>query len=152
MKVSIEVLKQILNRYPDDLIVDATITLDILENACDPGEDIPDEEDIWDNDGTFESDNPWGGNNSPEIPLYKTWIHPIFKELNYSDNEATSITKRIIEGMKVCKDKGITRNLPTGIISYCSGFNRRLSSYYHDYSKADKVINEIIDKNKQLWN
>lgn len=152
MKVKIEVLKQILDRYPNDLVVDANINLNIVEIACDPGEDTTDEEDIWGNDGALEPDNPWRGNNSPEIPLYKTWIHPIFKELNYSDNDAISITDRIIEGMKACKDKSMTRNLPTGIISYCSGFNRRLSAYYHDYNKADRVINEIIDNNKQLWN
>lgn len=151
MKVTIGVLKQILNKYSNDLVVDANITLNIIENACDCNEDISDEDGIWNNDEDLEPDNPWGGNKSPEIPLYKTWIHPIFKELNYSDNDAISITERIIEGMKVCKDKGTTRNLPTGIISYCSGFNRRLSSYYHDYNKADKIINEIIDNNKQLW-
>jgi len=149
MKVSIKTLKQILDNYAEDLIVDATITLDIIESVCSSDNDIL-EDDIWGNEETLEAPSPWGDNNSPEIPV--RWIHPIFKELNYSDNDAISITERIIEGMKACKDKGITRNLPTGIISYCSGFNRRLSSYYHDYNKADKVINEIIDNNKQLWN
>lgn len=142
MKIKIELLKQILDKYPKDLIVDANITFNIIENTCNSSENIPNGKDIWDNGIDLKPTNPW----------FKIWIHPIFKELSYSDSDATSITENIIEGMKICKKHGITRNLPTGIISFCSGFNRRLSSYYHDYNKADKVINEIIDNNKQLWN
>lgn len=142
MKIKIELLKQILDMYPNDLIVDANITFNIIEDTCNSSENIPNGKNIWNKDIDLEPINPW----------FKIWIHPIFKELNYSDSNATSITENIIKGMKVCKKQGITRNLPTGIISYCSGFNRRLSSYYHDFNKADKVINEIIDNNKQLWN
>lgn len=142
MKIKIELLKQILDKYPKDLIVDANITLNIIEDTCSPSDNIQEDKNIWGNGIDFKSTNPW----------FKIWIHPIFKELNYSEGNATSITEKIIEGMKVCKKHGITRNLPTGIISFCSGFNRRLSAYYHDYNKADKVINEIIDNNKQLWN
>ena len=142
MKIKIELLKQILDIYPKDLIVDANITLNIIESTCSPSDNIQEDKNIWDKNVDLEPINPW----------FKIWIHPIFKELNYSDSNAMSITENIIEGMKVCKKQGITRNLPTGIINYCSGFNRRLSSYYHDFNKADKVINEIIDNNKQLWN
>ena len=127
MKIKVKDLIERLNNINDNTVVDAVITFDVLEYA----------------------ESNLKENNFPKKPTL--WVHPIFNDLGYKDRAAKAITEAIIDGMKVCKDLGYTRNLPTGIIKFCGPFNNKLSAYFHDYDKADRIINEIINNNKSLW-
>lgn len=117
-----------LNNLPKDLVMEASISIHSVLNKISI-EDV----------------------KIQQEPVYNVWIHPVFTELAYTFDAAETITMEIINGMKVCKNNGKTRGLPSGIIKYCTSFNNVLIKYYHDYNKADKIISEIIDNNVSLW-